>query len=223
MIELTRQAVYFPNPKHPCFNVQNFGLRPVMQDGIPAASPTMHGSTESHSSCPLGLLLVVGCGLWLRVVGCELWLWVVVVGCGLWVVVVGCGLWVVLVLVLVLVLVVVVVVVVVVVDVDVDVGCWLLVVVACCYWCCCSEDAWFSVNHVGSRSSNKWCVILRLYLLLTSAAFSYSSPMLEVLSAGTGESVAVFEHVELADASVKALKQRLTQELGIPRFRLRLQ
>ena len=47
--------------------------------------------------------------------------------------------------------------------------------------------------------------------------------MLEVLSAGTGESVAVFEHVELADASVKALKQRLTQELGIPRFRLRLQ
>ena len=96
-----------------------------MQDGIPAASPTMHGSTESHSSCPLGLLLVVGCGLWLRVVGCELWLWlwVVVVGCGLWLWVVGCGLWVVLVLVLVLV-----VVVVVVVDVDVDVGCWLLVV-----------------------------------------------------------------------------------------------
>eukprot|EP00434_Breviolum_minutum_P001184 symbB.v1.2.001036.t1/scaffold56.1/size371842/7 len=46
--------------------------------------------------------------------------------------------------------------------------------------------------------------------------------MLEVLSAGTGESVAVFEHAELADASVKALRQRLTQELGIPRFRLRL-
>ena len=121
MIELTRQAVYFPNPKHPCFNVQNFGLRPVMQDGIPAASPTMHGSTESHSSCPLGLLLVVGCGLWLWVVGCGLWLWVVVVGCGLWLWlwVVACGLWLVLVLVLVLVVVVVVVV----------VWCWC--------WCCC--------------------------------------------------------------------------------------
>ena len=46
--------------------------------------------------------------------------------------------------------------------------------------------------------------------------------MLEVLSAVTGESVAVFEHEELADASVKALKQRLAQKLGIPRFRLRL-
>ena len=46
--------------------------------------------------------------------------------------------------------------------------------------------------------------------------------MLEVLSAVTGESVAVFEHEELADASAKALKQRLAQELSIPRFRLRL-
>ena len=45
--------------------------------------------------------------------------------------------------------------------------------------------------------------------------------MLEVLSAVTGESVAVFEHEELADVSVKALKQRLAQKLGIPRFRLR--
>ena len=46
--------------------------------------------------------------------------------------------------------------------------------------------------------------------------------MLEVLSAVTGESIAVFEDEELADASVKALKQRLAQEIGIPRFRLRL-
>ena len=46
--------------------------------------------------------------------------------------------------------------------------------------------------------------------------------MLEVLSAVTGESVAVFEHEELADASLKALKQCLAQKLGIPRFRLRL-
>ena len=47
-------------------------------------------------------------------------------------------------------------------------------------------------------------------------------PYVEVLSAVTGESVAVFEHEELADASVKALKQRLAQKLGFPRFRLRL-
>ena len=46
--------------------------------------------------------------------------------------------------------------------------------------------------------------------------------MLEVLSAVTGESIAVFDDEELADASVKALKQRLAQEIGIPRFRLRL-
>ena len=60
-----------------------------------------------------------------------------------------------------------------------------------------------------------------LDLFLTSGAFSYSIPMLEVLSAVTGESVAVFEHEELADASVKALKQCLAKKLGIPRFRLR--
>ena len=44
----------------------------------------------------------------------------------------------------------------------------------------------------------------------------------EVVSAMTGESIAVFEQEELADASVKALKQRLAQWTGIPRFRLRL-
>ena len=43
--------------------------------------------------------------------------------------------------------------------------------------------------------------------------------MLEVLSAVTGEPIVVFEHEELADASVKALKQRLAQKLGIPSFR----
>ena len=46
--------------------------------------------------------------------------------------------------------------------------------------------------------------------------------MLEVLFAVTGESIAVFEGDELADASVKGLKQRLGQKLGVPRFRLRL-
>ena len=46
--------------------------------------------------------------------------------------------------------------------------------------------------------------------------------MLEVLFALTGESIAVFEDDELADASVKGLKQRLVQKLGVPRFRLRL-
>ena len=46
--------------------------------------------------------------------------------------------------------------------------------------------------------------------------------MLEVLSAVTGESIAVFKHEEFADAPVKALKQRLGRKIGFPRFRLRL-
>ena len=46
--------------------------------------------------------------------------------------------------------------------------------------------------------------------------------MLEVFSAVTGESIAVFEEVEFAEGSVKALKKRLAQKIGIPRFRLRL-
>ena len=46
--------------------------------------------------------------------------------------------------------------------------------------------------------------------------------MLEVLSAVTGESIAVFEDEEIADTSVKALKQRLARKIGLPRFRLRL-
>ena len=59
-------------------------------------------------------------------------------------------------------------------------------------------------------------------LVLTSGAFFDSCPMLEVLSAVTGESIAVFEEVDFAEGSVKALKQRLAQKIGIPRFRLRL-
>ena len=46
--------------------------------------------------------------------------------------------------------------------------------------------------------------------------------MLEVLSAVTGESIALFEEVDIPEGSVKALKQRLAQKIGIPRFRLRL-
>ena len=49
-----------------------------------------------------------------------------------------------------------------------------------------------------------------------------SFPNVEVVSAVTGESIAVFEKDEFADASVKALKQRLAQQIGVPRFRLRL-
>ena len=45
-------------------------------------------------------------------------------------------------------------------------------------------------------------------------------PMLEVLSAVTGESFGVFEEVDFAEGSVKAIKQRLAQMIGIPRFRL---
>ena len=49
-----------------------------------------------------------------------------------------------------------------------------------------------------------------------------SVPCIEVVSAVAGESIAVFERQEFADASVKALKQRLAQQIGVPRFRLRL-
>ena len=51
---------------------------------------------------------------------------------------------------------------------------------------------------------------------------TYSCPMLEVLSAVTGESIAVFEEGDFAESSVEALKQRLAHKIGIPRFRLRL-
>ena len=47
--------------------------------------------------------------------------------------------------------------------------------------------------------------------------------MLEVLSAVKGESIAVFEKEDVADAlCVKALKKRLAQKIGVPRFQLRL-
>ena len=46
--------------------------------------------------------------------------------------------------------------------------------------------------------------------------------MLEVLSAVTGGSIAVFEEVDFAEGSAKALKQRLAQKIGVPSFRLRL-
>ena len=49
-----------------------------------------------------------------------------------------------------------------------------------------------------------------------------SVPNVEVVSAVTGESIAVFEKEEFADASVKAFKQRLAQQIGLPRFRLQL-
>ena len=45
--------------------------------------------------------------------------------------------------------------------------------------------------------------------------------MLEVLSAVSGESIAVFEDEEIGDASVKALRQHLARKIGLP-FRLRL-
>ena len=46
--------------------------------------------------------------------------------------------------------------------------------------------------------------------------------MLEVLSAVTGESIAVFSEVDFAEGSVKVLKQRLAQKIGVTSFRLRL-
>ena len=49
-----------------------------------------------------------------------------------------------------------------------------------------------------------------------------SVPNVEVVSAVSGESIAVFEQEEFADASVKVLKQCLAQQIGLPRFRLQL-
>ena len=46
--------------------------------------------------------------------------------------------------------------------------------------------------------------------------------MLEVLSAVTGKSIAGFQEADFAEGSVKALKERLAQKTGIPRFRLQL-
>ena len=69
----------------------------------------------------------------------------------------------------------------------------------------------------GSRCFNKYVI----FRFPTSGAFSYS-PMLEVLSAVTGDSIAVFGKTDFADASVKVLKRRLAPKIGVPRFRLRL-
>ena len=71
----------------------------------------------------------------------------------------------------------------------------------------------------GSRRFNK---ALKFRFVSDFFGISYSCPMLEVLSAVTGEPIAVFEEVDFAEGSVKALKQRLAQTIGIPRFRLRL-
>ena len=89
----------------------------------------------------------------------------------------------------------------------------------------------------GSRYVNKLHLIFRH----SDLSCPSSVPMLEVLWAVTGESIAVFEDEEIADppasirqppsvpapdaagnASVKALKQRLARKIGLPRFRLRL-
>ena len=103
---------------------------------------------------------------------------------------------------------------------------WIAFTRCCCWWCCCcfcrSEDACISGNHFWFEVFQQISDIQNSELFLASGAFSCSSLMLEVLSAVTGESVAVFEHEELADASVKALKQCLAKKLRIPRFRLRV-
>ncbi len=55
--------------------------------------------------------------------------------------------------------------------------------------------------------------------------FWFEEPsMLQILvvSAVTRETIAVLENEDFAEASVKAIKQRLAQKIGLPRFRLRL-
>ena len=46
--------------------------------------------------------------------------------------------------------------------------------------------------------------------------------MVEVLYAVSGESIAAFEREDFADGTVRVLRQRLAQMIGVPRFRLRL-
>ena len=76
---------------------------------------------------------------------------------------------------------------------------------------------------VFERCFNKSYVICDIQdLFLAFRGLTYSCPMLEVLSAVTGESIAVFEEGDFAESSVEALKQRLAHKIGIPRFRLRL-
>ena len=60
------------------------------------------------------------------------------------------------------------------------------------------------------------------YMVSRHCSYISLNHMLEVLSAVTGQSIAAVDETALADNSVKALKQYLAQQLGIPRFRLRL-
>eukprot|EP00434_Breviolum_minutum_P012984 symbB.v1.2.011447.t1/scaffold762.1/size178242/8 len=91
-------------------------------------------------------------------------------------------------------------------------------------------DALFMEYGQPSTTMRRWCKCRRdemCYLTTTTTVLGCSGllmsvPHVEVASGVTGESIAVFEQEEFADASVKALKQRLAQQIGIPRFRLRL-
>ena len=49
-----------------------------------------------------------------------------------------------------------------------------------------------------------------------------SVTQLDLLSAVTGESIAVFKAEELENVSVKVLKERLAQHIGLPRFRVQI-
>ena len=90
----------------------------------------------------------------------------------------------------------------------------LLCIIVCAVHASQATIFWFE------RCFNKSYVIFRF--VSDFRGLAYSCPMLEVLSAVTGESIALFEEVDFAESSVKALKQRLAQKIGIPRFRLRL-
>ena len=79
------------------------------------------------------------------------------------------------------------------------------------------------IVHVVKMSSSQAAILFQgVSLYIDLRDFLMSVPHVEVLSAVTGESLAVLEKEEFADASVKALKQRLAQQIGVPRFRLRL-
>ena len=74
----------------------------------------------------------------------------------------------------------------------------------------------FDRSHFGSRWFNKLRELHSDFLIREAFV-----RMLQVLSL-SGDQIAVLETEEGADDSVKGIKQRLAQKVGLTRFRLRL-
>ena len=70
--------------------------------------------------------------------------------------------------------------------------------------------------------STSYTVIFQAFGKTSGAGNTRAVFMLEVWNAASGQKLIEFQDEEMAGASVKALKQRLAQELGMPRFQLAL-